>query len=89
MKRMSLMVDGDMLEKARKALGVATASETINRALSEVLRIETLRDGLDRIDYNMFWPGYVEEYGPNPPLAPEGRKRSRSAAKVVREPRAR
>jgi hypothetical protein len=68
MKRMNVVIDEEALERARHATGEKTYSGTINRALREVARIEILRDGIDRIDHTSWWPGYVEEFGPNPPV---------------------
>ena len=38
MKRRNLIVDENLLEEARKAGGIRTFSETVNRALKEYLR---------------------------------------------------
>ena len=87
MKRMNVILDEEVLESARRATGEKTFSATINRALREVTRMEILRDGIDRIEYTSWWPGYVEEYGPNPPVTEEQMKRLRRSARVVRAPR--
>ena len=92
MKRFNLVLDEKLLEEARKKLGDKTYSDTVNRALREALRIEVLRDGLDRFDHDMWWPGYVEEYGPNPPLPKieaQPVRRSANTARVRRKPRSR
>jgi Arc/MetJ family transcription regulator len=68
MKRMNVVIDEEALERAQRTTGEKTFSGTINTALREVVRMEILRDGLDRFDHTSWWPGYVEEYGPNPPL---------------------
>ena len=83
---MNLIVDNELLEQARKKLGHKTYSETVNRALREVLRIEVLRDGLDRFEYDMWWPGYVEEFGPNPPLSRKQVRPLARSAKTARAP---
>ncbi|HEX3577887.1 MAG TPA: type II toxin-antitoxin system VapB family antitoxin [Thermoanaerobaculia bacterium] len=87
MKRMNLVIDEEALTRAQKATGDKTFSGTVNKALREVVRMEILRDGLDRMDHMTWWPGYVEEYGPNPPLAETARKPLRRSAQVVRAPR--
>jgi len=87
MKRMNVVIDEEALERARRATGEKTFSGTINRALREVTRMEILRDGIDRFDELGWWPGYVEEFGPNPPLPVKDRKRVRRAAQDVRAPR--
>ena len=38
MRRTNLVLDGEALEGARRALGTRTYSETVNRALAEVVR---------------------------------------------------
>jgi hypothetical protein len=88
MKRMSVVIDEEALEQAHRATGEKTYSATINTALREVTRIEILRDGLNRLDHMTWWPGYVEEYGPNPPVTEADLKRLRRSAQVVRAPRA-
>jgi hypothetical protein len=87
MKRMNVILDEEALERERHATGERTYSATINRALIEVARIEILRDGIDRIEHTSFWPGYVAEFGPNPPVTEEQMKRLRRSARVVRAPR--
>jgi len=64
---MNVVIDEEALEKARKITGDKNYSDTINHALREIARIEVLRDGLDRFEHTLWWPGYVEEFGPNPP----------------------
>ncbi len=83
-----MILDEEALERARRATGEKTYSGTLNRALREVVRMEILRDGLDRFDHMSWWPGYVEEFGPNPPVTEADRKRLRRSAQVVRAPRA-
>jgi Arc/MetJ family transcription regulator len=87
MKRMNVVIDEDALARAQKATGEKTYSGTINTALREVERMEILRDGLDRMDHMSWWPGYVEEYGPNPPVTEADLKRLRRSAHVVRATR--
>jgi hypothetical protein len=87
MKRMNLIIDEVVLERAKTATGERTFSGTVNRALQEVTRMEILRDGIDRIEHTSWWPGYVEEYGPNPPETEEQKKRLRRSARVLRAPR--
>jgi Arc/MetJ family transcription regulator len=87
MKRMNVVIDEEALERARRATGEKTFSGVINRALREIVRMEILKDGLDRSDQSAWWPGYVEEFGPNPPLPARDRKRMRSAAQDIRAPR--
>jgi hypothetical protein len=87
MKRMNVVIDEDALARAQKATGEKTYSATINTALREVARMEILRDGLDRLDHMSWFPGYVEEYGPNPPLTEADLKKLRRSAHILRAPR--
>ena len=43
MRRTNLVLDGEALEEARRALGTKTYSETVNHALSEVIRRHKMR----------------------------------------------
>jgi Arc/MetJ family transcription regulator len=43
MRRTNLVLDGEALEEARRALGTKTYSETVNQALSEVVRRHKMR----------------------------------------------
>lgn len=45
MKRMTFNADADLLARAQQVLGTATATDTINTALAEVVR----RDDLSRL----------------------------------------
>lgn len=47
MSRMTVTVDEGLIEKARNALGAATKSEAIRRALEEVLRRRKLERALE------------------------------------------
>lgn len=86
MKRFNLVLDEKLLEDARKKLGDKTYSDTVNRALGEALRIEVLRGSLQSFSDDMWLPGYVEEFGPNPPLT---KARARRSARTARVPRSR
>lgn len=89
MKRTNVIVDEELLEKARRLTGEKTYSATINKALEEVVRQKRFWDAYGRFEKlahegDFFWPGYLEELRPNaiPP------KRKRVAAHVARAPRA-
>lgn len=47
MSRMTVTVDEGLIEEARNALGAATKSEAIRRALEEVLRRSKLQRALE------------------------------------------
>lgn len=42
MKRMTFNADADLLQRAQQVLGTATATDTINRALAQVVQAESL-----------------------------------------------
>jgi hypothetical protein len=70
MKRMHVTLDEEALEDARRLTGKKSYSETINHLIAEAVRKDRLMKAIDALyeDPNPWWPGYVEEYGPNPPL---------------------
>ncbi len=41
-KRMTFNADADLLQRAQQVLGAATATDTINRALAQVVQTESL-----------------------------------------------
>jgi len=69
MKRTNVVVDENLLEKARKVTGERTYSGAINKALSEYVRQHEFRTALralqDAASPDFFWPGYLEEIRPN------------------------
>jgi hypothetical protein len=90
MKRMNVIVDHEALEHARQLTGKKSYSETINHAIEQIVKRDRLKKAIQELanDPNPWWPGYVEEYGPNPPLPVKDRKRVRRAAHDVQAPRA-
>jgi Arc/MetJ family transcription regulator len=60
MKRMSLMLDTDLLEKARRVLGAKTYSATVNLALQEVVRIRKVQS-VARFFGKGMWTGNLAE----------------------------
>lgn len=47
MSRMSVTVEDDLIEEAKRALGVDTRAEAIRRALREVIRRWRLKEALE------------------------------------------
>jgi len=45
----SVDIDGDLLKKAKELLGTSTTTETVNRALEEVVRIKLQLRHFDRL----------------------------------------
>jgi hypothetical protein len=87
MKRTNVIVDEELLEKARLATGERTYSGTINTALEELVRRRNFRRAFDAVSSlvaadDFFRPGYVEEQWPEVAAA---LKKKRSAS-VKRAP---
>lgn len=69
MKRTNVIVDEELLEKARVVTGERTYSGTINTALEELVRRRSFRRAFDTVSElvagdDFFRPGYVEEQWP-------------------------
>ncbi len=69
MKRANVIVDEDLLERARQVSGERTYSGTINFVLQEYLRRHNFKDAMRRAKElagpDFFAPGYVEEMWPD------------------------
>jgi Arc/MetJ family transcription regulator len=73
MRRTNLVLDGDLLEEARRLLGSRTYSDTVNQALDEAIRsarIRTLPDLLGRLT----WVGDLAEMREDNPRLPQSKK---------------
>jgi len=89
---MNVMMNEQLLEKARQAAGEKTYSATITKALEEFVRRHDFTSALRAFQAevskgNFFWPGYLDEIRPNNSFA-KARKRKISANEV-RAPRSR
>ena len=60
MRRTNLVLDGELLDKARKAAGSKTYSEVVNLALRELLRRKTFA-GIDSYADSGVWEGDLRE----------------------------
>lgn len=83
---MNVMIDRAALEEAKRITGKATLSETINYAISEIVREQKVRDAFKFFETVDWWDGDVEtlmEMRTDPDIQPE----RRVAAKTVRAPR--
>jgi hypothetical protein len=71
MKRMHVTLNEEALKYARRLTGKKSYSDTINHLVTQPLKQDRLMKAIDGLykDPNPWWRGYVEEYGPNPPLA--------------------
>ncbi len=85
MKRTNVILDEELLEKARQVSGERTYSAAINKVLAEYLRIETVKRGIEELralhGAGVF-PGYLKRIRPNAIQTPR-----RVAADEVRAPR--
>jgi hypothetical protein len=83
MKRIHVTLDEEALEQVRQLTGKKSYSETINHLVSEAIRKDRLMKAIDDLykDPNPWWPGYVEEYGPNPPVTDAERNVNPSASR--------
>jgi hypothetical protein len=89
MKRTNVIVDEELLEKARVATGERTYSGTINTALEELVRRRNYQRAFDAVSQlvandDFFRPGYVEEQWPEVAAA----LKKKRAAHVKRAPAA-
>ena len=73
MKRTNLVLDGELLDKATRLLGVKTYSAPVNLALAEVLRLRKIQS-LPRFFGRGLWQGSLPEMRED---GVEGRSRRR------------
>lgn len=91
MKRTNVILDEELLEKARQALGERTYSATISKALAEIVRVSNLKQTLAEfarrnVNGAMFDRAYVEERYPDAAAHLWPQKR-RASADEVRAPK--
>jgi post-segregation antitoxin (ccd killing protein) len=91
MKRTNVIVDEELLEKARRATGEKTYSATINKALEDVVRKHDFWAAYDEWEKEVkkgdfFWPGYLKEIRPNA-IIPETVGKRRLSAHDARAPK--
>lgn len=70
MKRTNVVLDEELLEKARRASGERTYTAAITKALEEYVRKREFWEAYRRFEEmaskgDFFWPGYLEEIRPN------------------------
>jgi hypothetical protein len=94
MKRTNVVLDEQLLEKARRASGQRTYSAAINEALAEYVRKrdfwEKYREWekLAHSDEGVFYPGYLEELRPESRAVLTKKKKTRLSAYEKRLPKA-
>jgi Bacterial antitoxin of type II TA system, VapB len=89
MKRTNVILDEELLEKARQASGERTYSATITKALEAVVKQDRFRRALEEFDREsmkggVFHPDYLAEKSANSMYDPP---KSRVAADVKRVPK--
>ncbi len=77
MKRTNLVLDGELLERATRALGAKTYSAAVNQALAEVLRIKRIQS-LPQFFGRGLWDGDLAEMREDRPRRSRATKRRRS-----------
>ena len=76
MKRTNLVLDGAMLDEARQTLGAKTYSETVNKALAELVRRHRARSIAEFFGKGL-WKGDLSEMREDQPKRSSSRRRSR------------
>ena len=76
MKRTNLVLDGEVLEEARRISGAKTYSETVNKALSELVRRHKMRSIVEFFGKGL-WKGDLAEMREDRPRRPVRRKARR------------
>jgi Arc/MetJ family transcription regulator len=76
MKRTNLVLDGDVLEEARRISGARTYSETVNQALAELVRQHKVRSIVDFLGKGL-WKGDLAEMREDRPRRPVQRRKAR------------
>ena len=74
MKRTNLVLDGDILNEARQTLGAKTYSETVNKALAELVRRHRARSIVEFFGKGL-WKGDLSEMREDRPRRPGTRRR--------------
>ena len=77
MRRTNLVLDGELLETATRALGVKTYSAAVNLALAETLRLKKI-ETLPQFFGKSLWRGRLSEMREDRPRNPAKRNRKRS-----------
>ncbi|MBI3667763.1 MAG: type II toxin-antitoxin system VapB family antitoxin [Acidobacteria bacterium] len=79
MKRTNLVLNGELLEEATRALGVKTYSAAVNLALEEVLRVRKIQS-LPQFFGRGLWQGDLSEKRQDQPRRPHGKPARRRRA---------
>ena len=75
MRRTNLVLDGEVLEEARRALGTKTYSETVNKALAETIRQYKMRSIVQFFGKGL-WKGDLSEMRGDRPRRRASRKKA-------------
>jgi hypothetical protein len=74
MKRTNLVLDADLLERARTVFGAKTYSAAVNRALAEAIRFRQLQS-IPKFFGQGLWEGDLSEMRNDKPLRGKAAKR--------------
>jgi hypothetical protein len=91
MKRTNVVLDEELLEKARRVSGERTYTAAITKALEEYVKQRDFWEAYQRFEDeaakgDFFWPGYLEEIAPNA-YTLRADKKKRISAHEQRAPR--
>ncbi len=91
MKRTNVVLDEELLEKARRVSGERTYTAAITKALQEYVKKHDFWEAYRRFEAeaakgDFFWPGYLEEIAPNA-YSLQADKKKRISAHDQRSPR--
>lgn len=76
MKRTNLVLDGEVLEEARRLSGAKTYSETVNKALAEIVRRHKMRSIAEFFGKGL-WKGDLAEMREDRPRRTVRRRKAR------------
>ena len=94
MKRTNVVLNEGLLEEAMRVTGERTYSGVVNKGLEELVRVATLKRGIQALidTEDVFWPQYLAEIRPNSGAAYEMRRaayRGQKSGKAKRGTRTR
>ena len=80
MKRTNLVLDEELLERARQVTGERTYSAVVNLGLEQLVRVGELKRAVQamRDKKDFFFPGYSEQIRPNSWIAQEKKPRKKA-----------
>lgn len=91
MKRLNIILDEELLERARQVSGERTYAGAVTKALKELVRVTDLKEAIEalRAKKDFFFPGYFERLRPNSYYAMEKKAEAERTLKAKKATRAR